>query len=120
MREWSVLANACAFDILINFLFLRRPAMNLKPILAAIVFTFSASAMAQTPPTPPGAPTGAAAKAGREVIKADREALKADREKLKADHEKMHADREKLRADRKAARAAKAGAAKAGAAKADK
>jgi len=59
--------------------------MNLKPLLAAVVIAFSASALAQAP-TPRAPATG--------VLKADREAVKADRDKL--------------RADRKAARAAKA------------
>jgi hypothetical protein len=82
----------------------RRPTMNLKPILAAAIVAFSASALAQTPATAPAPANGAA--------QADREQLKADREKLKADREKMKADREKARADRRAARAAKAQAGK--------
>lgn len=81
--------------------------MNLKPIFAAAIVAFSASALAQTPATTP-APAIGATQADREALKADREALKADREKTKADREKMRADRKKALEDRRAAKAAKA------------
>jgi hypothetical protein len=84
--------------------------MNLKPIFAAAIVAFSASALAQTPTTT--TPATGATQGDREQLKVDREQLKADREKMRVDREKMKADREKARADRQAPRAAKAGAAK--------